>query len=186
MINAKLPARFSYFSYMNFGVFGDSGSEFDRSEQNIRWAVSDKLPIDLNLQGLLIGNGNNYWLLGVGWRLHDTSFFEAFFDRINLIYRLTLQFKRLSSDNDDAWQLEHYFKMTFPGISDRLYLSGFVDQTFNLDLPDTFPTNPIVTEVQLGMRMFNRFYAVTEYRVNQYRLGNEHNLAIGIEYQFRW
>jgi len=73
-----------------------------------------------------------------------------------------------------------------PTVSERLYISGFLDQTFNLDLPDAFPTNPIVSEVQLGVRLFDRFYAVTEYRINQFRRGDEHNLAAGFEYKFRW
>ena len=187
-INAPLPGRFSYFSYLNFsGVIDKRAAEFDRSEQNLRWSLSDNLPIDLNLQAILVGgDGNDLLQLGVGWRVNDTRFLKPVFDRLNLRYRLTFQLKRFSSDDNKAWQMEHFFWMTFPGISDRLYLSGFLDQTFNLDLPDALPRNPIVTEVQLGLRLFDRFYAVTEYRINEFRISEDHNLAVGVEYKFRW
>ena len=187
-INASLPGRFSYFSYMNFRGVTHSGSvAFNRSEQNLRWSLSDKLPIDLNLQAILIeGDGNDVLQLGVGWRASDTRFLKSFFDRLNLSYRLTFHLKRFTSGDDSAWQMEHFFRMSFPGISERLYLSGFLDQTFDLDLPDTFPRNPIVSEVQLGFRLFDRFYAITEYRINEFRLSEKYNLALGVEYKFRW
>ena len=82
--------------------------------------------------------------------------------------------------------MEHYFKLRFPGLSDRLYLSGFIDQTFDLDMPDEFPDVLIVAEVQGGVRIWKNFYAVVEYRNNDFRLGNESNLAAGIEYKYTW
>ena len=36
------------------------------------------------------------------------------------------------------------------------------------------------------MRLLDRFYAVTEYRINIYRVSREQNLAVGIEYKFRF
>jgi len=187
-INARFPARFSYFSYMNFrGVVSDGDLEFTRSEQNLRWALTDKLPLDLNVQAIIVdGSGNDLTQLGIGWRVHHTPGLKELLSRINLIYRVSFHLKRFSSDNDDAWQMEHYFKLRFPGVSDRLYLSGFLDQTFNLDLPDEFPESPIVTEIQGGIRIWRDFYAVVEYRRNDFRLGDETNLAAGIEYQFAW
>ena len=187
-LNAQLPGLFSYFSYQNFrGVFSEGDAQFDRSEQNLRWALSEKSPIDLNLQAVLVkGDGNDRWHLGFGWRLHDTSFLKDFFDRLNLTYRLTFQLKRFASVDEDARQMEHFFKMKFPRESERFYLSGFLDQTFNSDLPDTFSKNPVVTEIQFGARVFDQFYAVAEYRNNQFRTSENHNIALGIEYKFRW
>jgi hypothetical protein len=187
-INANLPGRFSYFSYVNFkGVVSDGSPVFDRSEQNLRFALSDSLPLDLNIQGVLVhGDGNDFYQLGVGWRVDDTPGWQEFFDRINLMYRFTLHLKRFGADDPGAWGVEHWFRFTFPGISDRLYLSGFMDQTFNEELPASMPSNPLVGEVQLGVRIWNRFYAITEYRVNQRRVGDEYNLAVGLEYKFRW
>jgi len=188
MIRARLPGRFSYFSYVNMkGVVTSGSAVFDRSEQNLRYAFSDKVPIDFNFQGVLVrGDGNDFYQIGLGWRLHDTPGWQDFFDRINLIYRMTFQLKQFEVDDPDAWAMEHWFRMTFPQISERLYLSGFVDQSFNQDLPDTMPRSPIVAEIQLGMRLWNRFYAVGEYRINQKRVGDEYNFAAGIEYKFRW
>ena len=187
-VNARLSRRFSYFSYQNFrGVFSTGDARFDRSEQNLRFAVSEKLPIDLNLQAVIVkGDGNDLWLLGIGWRLHDTGFLKDFFDRLNLKYRLTFQLKRFASFDEDALQLEHFFKMRFPRESERFYLSGFIDQTFNSDLPNTISHNPIVTEIQFGARLFGQFNAVAEYRINQRRTSENHNFALGIEYSFRW
>ena len=105
---------------------------------------------------------------------------------MNLVYRLTFHVKRFSSTDADAWQMEHFFRMTFPGLSDRLYLTGFLDQTFGLDAVEGRPSKPIVSEVQLGWRVYKGLHAVAEYRINEFRLENEENLAIGVEYQFRW
>ena len=187
-MNSALPGRFSYFGYANMKGIATSGSaSFVRSEQNFRYTMSDKLPLDLSLQGVLVGgDGDDFYQLGVSWRVHDTARWRDFFARINLIYRMNFYPKRYSVDDASAWQMEHFFKMTFPKLSDRIYLSGFFDQTFNQNLPDTLPSSPIVTEIQLGMRMFDHFYAIIEYRVNQWRVGDERNLAVGIEYKARW
>ena len=109
-----------------------------------------------------------------------------FFERINLTYRMTFQLRRFGVDDNDGWAMEHFFRMTFPGVSERLYLSGFVDQIFDQPGPEAWPSNPIVGELQLGVRLWNRFYAIGEYRVNQKRVGDEENFAAGIEYKLRW
>lgn len=186
--NAPLPGGISYFSFVNVrGTVSDGSTRFVRSEQNLRWSVSDKAPIDLNLQAILAaGNDNDQLQLGAAWRVSDTRALEKVFQRLNLTYRVNFHLKRFTSGDEKVWQLEHFFRMTFPDLTERLYISGFVDQTFDLDLPEALPANPIVAEVQLGVRLFDRFYAVTEYRVNRLRRTNEYNLAAGIEYKFRW
>ena len=188
VINARLPARFSYFSYVNMrGVVTSGDTQFLRSEQNLRWGISDKLPIDLATQAIFArGNGNDALQFGFSWRVHDTAAFDEFFDRIGLIYRTNIYLKRFTSGDEDVWQMEHFFRWNVPGTAKRLYLGGFLDQTFDLDLPDEFPDRPIVTEVQLGVRVFKQLHIVTEYRNNDFRLGNERNLAAGIEYKFAW
>jgi len=184
-INAVLPGRFSYFSYVNVqGAVTDGSAVLARSEQNLRYAVTETLPIDLNLQGVLArGDGNDFYQLGLGWRVDDTPGFRKFFDRINLVYRMTLQLKRFEFEDDDAWQMEHFFRMD---LSERFYLSGFVDQTFDLDTDEDLPNTPIVREIQFGTRLFGDFYIIVEYRRNEFRVGREDNLAAGIEYKFRW
>jgi hypothetical protein len=184
--NARLPARFSYFSFVNFrGLLSDNSFDFSRSEQTLRWAVADELPIDLSLQGVFVGGpGNDFGQLGISWRAHNTPGLAAFFKRINLIYRLTFQLKRFGSTDDKAWQTEQYFKMTFPGLSERLYLSGFIDQTYDLTVSEAMPKNPIVAEVQGGIRIWQQIYVVGEYRRNDFRVGRENNFAAGIEFKY--
>ena len=165
-MNARLPGHFSYFGYLNMkGAVTGGSFVFDRSEQNLRYTISNDLPLDLNLQGVLArGDGNDFYQVGVGWRIHDTPGWRNFFDRINLIYRMTIQLRRFEVADTSSWALEHWFRMTFPQVSDRLYLSGFIDQSFDETLPAAMPESPIVTEIQLGMRMFDQFYAIAEYR----------------------
>ena len=185
---ADLPGRFSYFSYVNMkGVVTDGSAVFDRSEQNLRYSITDKLPLDLNLQGVFVkGDGNDFYQVGMTWRVHDTSAWSGFFDRNNIIYRLTLQLKQFNTGTSGVWAMEHWFLWRMNRISDRLYMSGFIDQTFGQDLPDTMPSSPIIAEVQFGARVWKDFYAVAEYRNNQRRVGNEENIAVGIEYKFRF
>ena len=188
LVSVRLPSRLSYFSYGNFrGLTTSSDFEFIRSEQNLRWAISDSLPLDINLQGVIVdGSGNDFTQLGLGWRVHDTAAFKSFFDRLNLTYRMTIQFKRWGAVGDDDWQIEHFFKMKFPALSERLYLSGFLDQTYGLDVPDSMPKHPVVLEVQAGWRLWKRLYGVAEYRANDFRVGSENNLAVGVEYKHVW
>jgi hypothetical protein len=185
---ADLPGGFSYFSYVNMkGVVTDGSAVFDRSEQNLRYSISEKLPLDLNLQGVFAkGDGNDFYQVGMTWRVHDTSAWSDFFDRNNIIYRLTVQLKQFNTGVSGVWAMEHWFLWRMNRISDRLYMSGFIDQTFGQELPDTMPSSPIIAEVQFGARVWKDLYAVVEYRNNQRRVGNEENVAVGIEYKFRW
>jgi len=185
---AILPGRFSYFGYVNMkGVVTRGSAVFDRSEQNLRYSITDKLPLDLNLQGVFAkGDGNDFYQVGIGWRVNDTSRWSDFFDRNNLIYRLTVQLKQFNTGESGVWAVEHWFLWRMNRISDRLYLNGFIDQTFGQDLPDSMPSSPIVAELQLGARVWKDFYVVAEYRNNQRRVGNEENVAVGIEYKLRW
>ena len=185
---AVLPRGFSYFGYANFkGVVTDGSAVFDRSEQNLRYTFTDKLPLDLNLQGVFAkGDGNDFYQVGIGWRVNDTPGWSDFFDRNNIIYRLTVQLKQFNTGASGVWAVEHWFLWRMNKLSDRLYLSGFIDQTFGQDLPDSMPSSPIVAEFQLGARVWKDFYVVAEYRNNQRRVGNEENFAVGIEYKLRW
>jgi hypothetical protein len=185
---AILPGRFSYFGYVNMtGVVSSGSAAMARSEQNLRYAISEKMPLDLNLQGVFSrGDGNDFYQVGVGWRVNDTSGWSDFFDRNNLIYRLTIQLKQFNTGVSGVWAVEHWFLWRMNKLSDRLYLNGFIDQTFGQDLPDTMPSRPIVAELQLGARVWKNFYAVAEYRINQRRVGSEENFAVGIEYKLRW
>ena len=114
--------------------------------------------------------------------LHSNRFFNS----INLRWAINLHAINFDHEPGNVWQLEHSFGMRFPAISERLYLAGFIDHTFNQDLPEGFPENPIVGEVQLGYELYDNFFVITEYRVNQYRRSDVNNLAFGLQYKFVW
>ncbi|WDD97804.1 hypothetical protein [Thalassomonas actiniarum] len=188
---AKLGQRFSYFSLLNLysqegsDSLGDADAFY--TEQNIRWQIRENSPLDLTLQmNLRTGEDNDRHRLGIRWRLSDTSFLQAFFKSIHLRYAINLHAVQFDHEDPYIWQLEHSFMMKFPYISNRLYLAGFADHIFNQDLPSTIPANPVVLEAQLGYRLVENFFIVSEYRLNQYRRSDVNNLAIGLQYKFIW
>lgn len=190
-IAAKLQHRFSYFSLTNLSN-QDNADELEDtrgfySEQNIRWQVSSTSPIDLTLQmNFRSGDDNDRHRLGFRWRLNNTSGLDTFFKRINLGWSVNFHVLQFDREDPNVWQMEHVFKLKFPYLSDRLYLAGFIDHTFNQDLPDDIPSSPMVGEAQLGFRVIENLYAVCEYRVNEYRRADVNNIAVGVEYKLVW
>ncbi|MGK0238846.1 MAG: hypothetical protein ACI92G_002312 [Candidatus Pelagisphaera sp.] len=187
----KLPKRLHYFSLTNFNNADPSKELSDRftfyTEQNIRWAIREELPLDLTAQlNLRSGTDKERLRLGLRWRISSTSALKAFCDSIHLSYSIDFHLLQLDHENSNVWQMEHVFSMTFPTISERLYLAGFIDHTFGEDLPQGYPSAPIVGEAQLGYRVAGDWHLTTEYRVNGYRRSNTTNLAIGVQYLYKW
>jgi len=190
-ILAKLNNRFSYFSVTNFGNEEgvDALSELNTfyTEQNIRWKISDDSPLDVTLQmNFRTGDENDRHRLGVRWRVNDTQLFNSAFKAINLSWSINFHLKQFDSVSEDVWQMEHVFRMTFPSLTSRLYLAGFIDHTFNENLSDNKPNNPIVAEVQIGYRIIENLFFIAEYRVNEYRRADVNNMALGLEYLIKW
>jgi len=188
---AKLPNRFSYFSLLNlYNQSSDNSVKETTSyytEQNLRWQISEGSPLDLTLQmNFRTGEDNDRHRLGFRWRLNNTSFLQDAFKAMNLNYSLNFHLVQFDNEDADVWQIEHVFMMKFPYISERLYLSGFADHTFNQDLPEQLPSSPIVGEVQMGFRLYENLYFISEYRLNQYRRSDVNNLAIGLQYKMIW
>lgn len=129
------------------------------------------------------GEDNDRLRFGLRWRLNDSSWFRQRFAQLNLTYPLTLHALQIDDRDESVWQLEHSWRWNSPAVSERLYLAGFIDHTFNEDLPKGFPANPMVAELQLGWRLWQQWYAVAEYRLNQYRRQDVNNLALGVEYR---
>lgn len=182
---------FSYFSLINLGNQKGTSelSEIDSfyTEQNVRWNMNEKYPLDLTLQlNFRSGVDNDRHRLGVRWRLNDTDMFKSFFNMINLSWSINFHLKQFDSQSEDIWQMEHVFRMEFPTLSKKLYLAGFIDHTFNENLPNKIPNNPMVGEVQLGYQVIGNLYTVIECRVNEYRRSDVNNLAIGLEYLIKW
>ena len=190
-IAAKLGGRLSYFSLNNMAsAEGKKNiSDLNRyySEQNIRWKISADSPLDLTLQmNFRSGANNDRHRLGIRWRLSDSAGLKAVFNKLHLSYSINLHAIQFDHEDSDVWQMEHVFRLQFPYLSPRLYLAGFVDHTFNQNLPSSMPTNPVVGEVQLGYRVVDNFYLISEYRVNEYRRSDVNNLSAGIEYKLLW
>lgn len=188
---AQLPNRFEYFSFINFGNQKSADELSDTTtyytEQNVRWRLSEKSPLDLTVQmNFRTGVDNDRHRLGVRWRLNDSSYLKEFFDSIHLKYSINAHLLQFDHEPGDVWQLEHGFMMKFPWLSSRLYLAGFVDHTFGEKLAGNMPDNPIVAEAQLGFNIIEQLYFVTEYRINEYRRSDVNNLAAGIQYKIVW
>jgi len=185
-----LPNRLSYFSLTNFrNAAGDAWyPELDAyySEHNLRWQISEGSAFQLTAQAnFREGANNDRYRLGVRWHLNKTAFLSEFLSRINLSYSINLHALQFDHEDPYVWQLEHAFLLKLPLISDRLYVAGFMDHTFNQDLPSHFPSNPIVAETQLGYRIIDSFYVVTEYRINEYRRADVNNISVGFEYKVK-
>lgn len=190
-ISANLTDRLSYFSLNNLsdedgdGSFGDGLGYF--TEHNLRWKLSDNSPLDLTVQSnIRKGSNNNRHRLGMRWRLNDTENLKSFFARHNLSYFVNLHAVQFDHEDPHVWQMEHVFRLTLPQISDRIYISAFLDHTFNEDLPSGTPSAPIVAEIQMGYRVIGDFYFVAEHRLNEYRRSDVNNFTLGLEYIARW
>ncbi len=187
-LNARLSRKLAYFGFANFrGVVNSGSPGFMRAEHNLRWTLSDELPFDLNVQAIMVDGSNNDELqLGVSLRMSDMPLIGNLLDNLNVSYRMTWHLENYSDRDDGTWQIEHGINMSFPYLSDRLYLRGFADHTFNRRLPPGVPRNPIVSELQLGYRLAGQLHAVAEYRRNDFRSASSHNIAAGFEYRFTW
>lgn len=190
-IASGLPNRFSYFSLTNIGNQTGTGEFSDTvsfyTEQNLRWKISDASPIDLTLQyNMRSGDDNDRTRLGFRWRLNDTGFMQGFFKAIHMAYSINFHLLQIDDADEDIWQMEHVLSMSFPYLTDRLYLAAFADHTFEEDLPDNYPSAPVVGEAQIGYRVFNNLYFISEYRLNEYRRSDVNNLTVGFEYKMKW
>ena len=190
-IFSNLPNRFSYFSLINIGnqsgvsELKDTDSYY--TEQNIRWKIFNESPFDLTLQAnLRSGENNDKLRLGFRWSLNNTSFLQNIFTHLNLSYSINFHIIQFDVNPQYVWQIEHVFDMRFPYISDRLYLAGFIDHTFNEDVSVGIPNNPIVGEAQFGIRIIDNLYIIAEYHLNEYRINDVNNFAAGIEYMIKW
>lgn len=78
---------------------------------------------------------------------------------------------------------EHFYIIkVFPKFfKDRVYLSGFVDHNLSYSkLAANHST--AVTEHQIGVRLVDQLYFVTEFRYNGYFPTRQMGLGIGLEY----
>jgi hypothetical protein len=190
-IGSGLPKRFSYFALVSTNN-QQGRAEFEETngfyiEQNLRWQIAENSPLDLTLQHNMRSNEDNDRLrFGFRWRLNDTELMKTFFDRVNARYSINFHLYQLDHSDDDVWQLEHVWRFYFPYLSDRLYLGGFADQSFGETIAGSDRNSHTYLETQLGYRIIENFYLVTEYRYSQYNNENPDDLAVGFEYKVNW
>jgi hypothetical protein len=67
-------------------------------------------------------------------------------------------------------------------LDNRVYLGGFIDHNIWSGAPAGGDTNTVVTEHQLGVRLFGRLYAVAEFRRNEFFPTDKNGVGFGIEY----
>jgi hypothetical protein len=190
-MGASLPNRISYFGFINLLNQRDSAELADTNsfymEQNLRWQIAEASSFDTTLQYVSkTGDDNDKLRLGVRWRLHDSALLHDAFAAIHVKWSVNLHVLQADHDPKQSWQIEHAFFMSFPYISDRIYLSGFIDHNMNETVAALVPENPVVAEAQLGYRLVDNLYLVGEYRLNEYRRSDINNVAVGLEYKMKW
>lgn len=188
---ANLPGRIQYFSLTNFSnsVGAEKPEDLDSyyTEQNLRWAPFTDLPVDIAMQWThMSGTENDVLRLGPRWRLMDTAPIEPLLDRIGLVYVVSFyigQFDDLPSKGT-RMQIEHVYRIPIlPSLLDnRVYLGGFIDHNIWSGAPTGVDTNTVVTEHQLGVRLFDRLYAVAEFRRNEFFPTDKNGVGFGLEY----
>ncbi len=187
-ILAPLPARFSYSSFINMSdVLSAGDPNFLLTEQNLIWQVSARLPVDLVAQDIIRkGHDNDTIHLGIRWRLNNTPALASFFRAINLNYAVQIFPTRIDQRDVGGWQISHNYQMTFPYISDRLYLAGFLDHNIDETSRPGITRDNVVSETQFGVRLYRQLYAVAEYRINDYRRSDNTNVGAGFEIKTSW
>ncbi|MCV9386525.1 hypothetical protein [Reichenbachiella ulvae] len=185
-INAlvNFTGPFQYFGFVNYtGTEQDADVGTFFSEQTLRWRFHKNLPFDLAFQAALRnGPANDSYRLGLRWSANDTRGVGEFLKNLHFNYAVTVYALQAGYGDQEVWmaQIEHAYRFSF--WQNRVYLSGFADQNLNHDPDDPFLW---VTEHQLGVAMLKNFYAVAEFRINEY-LPETTGVGLGLEYVVRF
>lgn len=185
---ASLPNRFQYFSLTNYTNNQNSPDlEGFYAEHNLRWAISEKTPLDLTYQyALRQGERNDDHRLGLRWRLHNTRFLNNVFSKLNMVYTVNPMFIQFRSKSHAEYMtiIEHAYKIQiFPKrLNNRVYIAGFADQNLNW-LDNDKLAFEWVSEHQLGIRLIDELYAVAEYRINTFLPDEKYGVGYGLEYK---
>jgi len=179
----KLLAGFNYFGFVNYSspINTSSNEELDSfyTEQNLNWHLPSGLPFQVSAQWAIISGANNDILrFGMGWIVSATPIFKEIFNFLNVFYRVDAFPAQIDSLSGFNWQIQHVYVIhVLPKLLDkRVYMAGFADH-------DIGPSGSIfVTETQLGLRIVDQFYAVTEYRHDEF-LEEENSVGFGGEYK---
>ncbi|MDO8462416.1 MAG: hypothetical protein Q7S98_06135 [Deltaproteobacteria bacterium] len=183
---ANLPAHFQYFSFVNLFNPPDKNSNHDLenyfTEQNLRWFLPKKLPFALTFQwAILSGTDNDIARFGFLWQLSKTPWLDQFFQKIHMNYFINFHALQIDSAPGTGWQIEHVYNITpFPDFFHRrVYIKGFADH--NMTYGAGGDENIWATEHQLGCRLVNWFYAIAEFRRNEF-MDKKNGVGLGLEY----
>ena len=189
---AKLPNRIQYFSLTNYqGPSKSSDLSNFYSEQNLRWGVSKDSPIDATIQYVIRNKTMNDDLrFGFRWRLHNTSIIDSFFHKMNMTYSVNPMLVQLREKTSTKilTLVEHVYNINIlPRLfNDRMYLGGFADHNMQKTTNGKIRHN-WVTEHQLGFRIIDQLYIISEYRINTFLQNKQQNgLGYGFEYKIKF
>ena len=182
---AKLPSGIQYFSLTNYqGSENNSDLSVYYSEHNLRYPMLKDIPIDATYQYVgRTGLKNDKHRLGIRLRLHGIKHLKNKFNQWRIKYSVNPMFVEFGTANEPKYAtiIEHVYHVKF--FKNYLYLAGFADQNF-ISTSSGIETS-WVTEHQLGFRIKNEFYAVLEYRINEFD-SQPTGLGIGIEYKVKF
>lgn len=180
--------RFQYFSLTNYqSEKGSFDLESTYAEHNLRWRLSKTSPLDLTMQYILRGGADNDdYRLGIRARLNSIPKLSSFFKKLNMSYSINPMFIQFRRNSKTKYMsiIEHVYRINIAPkkLDNRLYLGGFIDQNFSY-LDGAGVAFKYVSEHQLGVRLVNQFYAVFEFRINDFQTDENYGLGYGLEYK---
>lgn len=174
---ALFDSPFEYFGFVNFtGTENNSDLGTYYTEHTVRWKFS--APFHLAAQVVFRnGSKNDSYRLGLRWVANQTSGLKNIMNKLHFNYAVTIfVFDANFGDQYFLTQIEHAYRFSF--LKNKLYISGFADQNINLESDDFFVW---VTEHQFGIQLLPCFYAVAEFRINEFR-NETTGVGLGLEY----
>ncbi|MTI41545.1 hypothetical protein [Fulvivirga lutimaris] len=181
---AKFHGPFEYFGFVNYtGAEEDTDVGSFYVEQTLRWKFYNKLPLNLAVQAALrSGAANDSYRLGLRWIANETGGISELLSKLHLSYGVTLFALQAGYGDQQRYlaQIEHAYRFSF--WQNKVYISGFADQNLNHGSDNPFTW---VTEHQLGIQLLPNFYAVAEYRINEF-LTETTGVGLGLEYVMRF
>lgn len=183
---AKLPNDFEYFQFLNaFSPFESNETDWHAyyTEINLRRPIRKDShylkPFDWTIQYADGTFADSVGRAGVRWRVHDTPGELGRFVNETLKLRLGVSFHLLETDGTGC-QLEYAYRRDF--CNKRVYIGGFLDHNLDEGNRSTW-----VTENQIGLRLFDQWHAVAEYRYSDFSPKRfRSGVGLGLEYVIRF
>lgn len=187
----NFPYGIQYFSLVNYFNTPSSDElqdiEYYVTEQNLRVGPLENVPLDLAGQWLsLSGPDNDLLRFGVRAKVYAFPGIKEFFQHIGLSYFFTAFAVQTNLSQVDGYpfQIEHVYRWNILSnyLDERLYLAGFLDHNLVASAGEDVPASRVLTEHQLGVRVWRGFHTVCELRFNQYLPEQEVGVGLGLEY----